>query len=227
MKLVDQQVNLEDLESLSLRLLDSQEMDRSYLAQELHGNIGHKLTELKSILKLTAPQPLENVNDRVEAGRVLEELQDRVSQLSFDFRPAALDHLGLIPALVTFIERYTEQTGVTVDFKHSVLESGLHRLLRSTAYRIVQECLTNVSRHARIPQATLRLWTDSNQLHLKIEDRGIGFDVSLPKPTCRGLKGIQDRVLLLRGSVSVESGVHQGTNIMVTLPLLLRNEDCK
>src|SRR5205807_2173913 len=103
-------------------------------------------------------------------------LLEKVRRLSFDLRPAVLDQLGLIPALLELFESYTKQTGVQVSFKHKDVEKRFAAEVETTAYRIVQEALTNVARHAGVAGATVRAWATQDVLSVQIEDRGRGFD---------------------------------------------------
>ena len=119
----------------------------------------------------------------------------RVRRLSFDLRPADLDQLGLLPALLALFERYTAQTGVLVNFKHQGVEGRFASQVETGAYRIVQEALTNAARHAGVAGVTVRVWTDADKLNLQVEDRGCGFDpeVALKAPRSSGLIGMQER----------------------------------
>jgi signal transduction histidine kinase len=136
-------------------------------------------------------------------------------------RPADLDQLGLLPALLALFERYTAQTGVVVNFKHQGLERRFSSQVETGAYRIVQEALTNAARHAGVAAVTVRVWTDADKLNLQIEDRGCGFDpdVVLQAPRSTGLIGMQERAMLLGGHVIIESSPGAGTTITAELPL--------
>jgi signal transduction histidine kinase len=136
-------------------------------------------------------------------------------------RPADLDQLGLLPALLALLERYTAQTGVLVNFKHQGVERRFAPEVETGAYRIVQEALTNAARHAGVAGVTVRVWTDADRLNLQIEDQGRGFDpeVALKAPRSSGLIGMQERISLLGGRMSIESSPGAGTTITAELPL--------
>jgi len=213
---------LERLRTLSRRLLEVQEAERRHLARELHDEVGQVLTGLRLLLKLDGDLAMDEVKHRFKQARgIVVELLARVRELSFDLRPAALDQLGLLPALVGLFERYTNQTGVRVEFKHKELEERFAPEVETTAYRIVQEALTNVARHAGVAGVTVRVGVTPDVLNLQIEDRGSGFDPDAASATTRsgGLAGMQERVVLLHGQLTIESRPGAGTKIIAELPL--------
>jgi PAS domain S-box-containing protein len=210
------------LQALSRRLLEVQEAERRHLARELHDEVGQLLTGIRLLLKPNGTVPADAVTGRFEQAReIVDQLLQRVRALSFDLRPAALDELGLVPALLALFERYTEQTGVLVDFKHQGVEQRFAAEVETTAYRVVQEALTNVARHAAVAGATVRVWITADRLNLQIEDRGRGFapEVALAAPRSSGLIGMRERVALLNGHLTIESQPGGGTQITADLPL--------
>jgi PAS domain S-box-containing protein len=210
------------LQSLSRRLLEVQEFERRHLARELHDEVGQLLTGLRLLLKPDGGLTSDAARARSEQARgIVDELLDKVRELSFDLRPAALDQLGLLPALLALLERFTAQTGVQVHFKHQGVERRFAPEVETTAYRIVQEALTNVARHAGVTEATVRLWATADLLSVQIEDRGRGFDpeAALAMSRSSGLAGMQERVMLLEGDLTVESRPGDGTQITAELPL--------
>ena len=217
--------NSQRLQSLSRQLLKVQESERSRLALELHDEVGQMLTGLRLVLQPKGDLPAQVVKSTFERARdIVDELLDRVRSLSFDLRPAALDQLGLLPALITLFGRYTEQTGVLVNFKHKGLEERFTPGIETTAYRIVQEALTNVARHARVGAVTVCVWASTDMLGLKVDDRGRGFDAqaALAAPRSSGLAGMRERVLLLRGQLSIESCPGAGTQITAEIPSIAK-----
>jgi signal transduction histidine kinase len=222
------QESAERLQVLSRRLLEVQEVERRHLARELHDEVGQLLTGLRLLLKPPGDLPAEAMKKGLEQARgIVDELLDRVRGLSFDLRPAALDELGLVPALLALCERYTEQTAVRVNFKHNGLEGRFAPEVETTGYRIVQEALTNVARHAGVNAATVRLWSTGEALGLQIGDQGRGFDAGVVLATMRsrGLAGMQERVRLLGGELAIESRPGAGTQITAELPI--RSQDAE
>jgi PAS domain S-box-containing protein len=215
-------------QALSRRLLDIQEDERRHLARELHDEVGQMLTGLRLILKPNCDLTADAAKVRFEQARTLvDELLEIVRQLSFDLRPAALDQLGLLPGLLALFERYTTQTGVLVNFKHQSVDGRFAPEVETTAYRIVQEALTNAARHADVAEVTVRVWAGPEGLNLQIEDRGRGFDpeVVLAMPRSGGLAGMQERVKLLNGRLTIDSRPGAGTQITAEIPLPGRERD--
>ncbi len=209
------------LRTLSRRLVQVQEEERRHLSRELHDEIGQKLTGLRFLLKLNGGMSIEGVESRLEKARyIVGEILERVRGLSADLRPAPLDHLGLVPALITHFEHYSCQTQIAVDFKHKRAEGRFAPDVEIAAYRIAQEALTNVARHADVDQVTVRVWTTADQLSVQIEDRGRGFDpeAALSNPLTGGLTGMQERAKLLDGTLTIESSPEKGTQITADLP---------
>jgi signal transduction histidine kinase len=132
-----------------------------------------------------------------------------------------IDDLGLLATLRWQIERYRQQTGVVVDFKYSGLDSALPPRIAIAAFRIVQEGLTNIARHAQIAAALVHVWTSAGQLKIMIEDHGCGFDTAATPLLGRtvGLASMHERTQLLGGQLSLDSVPGEGTRIRVTLPL--------
>jgi signal transduction histidine kinase len=206
-------------QTLSRRLLEAQEAERRHLARELHDEVGQQLTGLRLLLKQSAGgAPAGPSLD--EALALLDGLLARVRDLSFDLRPALLDHLGLLPALLWLFERYTAQTGVAVDFKHTALERRFEPTVETAAYRVVQEALTNVARHAGVSTVSVRVWAEADALTVQVEDPGAGFDPgAVLGGVAHGLTGMQERVALLGGELTIDSAPGAGTHLAARLPL--------
>jgi PAS domain S-box-containing protein len=212
----------ERLQTLSRRMLEVQEAERRHIARELHDEVGQSLTGLHLLLEMTSRVPAEQVPARVqEAHTLVNDLMSQVRELSLNLRPAMLDDLGLLPTLRWFFNRYTTQTGIRVIFKHTSMEQRFDAEVETVVYRLIQEALTNVARHAEVDEVTVRLWSDPNTLGVQIEDHGVGFDpeAALARKTSSGLAGMQERVFLLGGELTIESAPGEGTCFVVELPL--------
>ena len=212
----------ERLQILSQRLVEVQESERRNIARELHDEIGQALTGLKLMLDMATRSPGEDTGESLhEALALVDGLLTQVRNLSLDLRPTMLDDLGLLPALLWHCGRYTDQTGVHVDFRHTNLEGRrFGPKVETAAYRIVQEALTNVARHADVNEVTVRLWAEQNTLNVQVEDRGAGFDLERAMiKESSGLVGMRERAVLLGGELTIESTPGVGTRLVAELPL--------
>jgi signal transduction histidine kinase len=210
----------EQLQALSQRVLEVQETERRSIARELHDEIGQVLTGLKLTLGMCAQRATGATDDGLRyAQTLLNDLIARARDLSLTLRPAMLDDLGLLPALLWLFERYHTQTNVYVDCKHVGLEGRrFGAALETAAFRIVQEALTNVARHAQVSRVTVRLWADPHRLGVQIEDAGIGFDAQVASTTSSGLAGMRERASALKGHLMIDAAPGSGTRILAEWP---------
>ena len=212
------------LEELSRRLVQTQELERRRIAQELHDETGQILTGLKLTLDVALQQVGESEakSTLFRAAAMLQNLQKQVRTLSLNLRPAALDDLGLLPAVLMLCDQHAMHTLIRVKTLHNgVSGRRFAPEIETTAYRIVQEGLTNVARHANVTEATVRLWTDEETLGIQVEDCGGGFAIESAEFAARsnGLSGMRERVLLVGGEFTVESTPGTGTRLTAELPL--------
>lgn len=212
-----------ELRRLSNRLVEVQESERRSIARELHDEIGQLLTGLKLVIEMASRLPADQLSNQCwQAQSLVNELIGRVRDLSLDLRPAMLDDLGLLPALLWHFERYTSQTSIHVLFAHTGIEgTRLRPEIETAAYRIVQEALTNVARHSNVNDVKVSVSADAENLNLQITDKGKGFHVAsvLESGASSGLAGMRERAHLLGGKLVIESKAGIGTVIMATLPL--------
>jgi PAS domain S-box-containing protein len=206
------------LRELSLQLIQVQETERRHLGRELHDQIGQLITALKLHL---AHQKTEAPPSPVV--QILDELVTRVRKLSLDLRPAMLDDLGLIPAIDWLVDRFTTPSGPRVEFEHTGIQHRFPDVLETTAFRIAQEGLTNAIRHSKASSIRVLLWADDTELAVHVEDDGVGFDPAVTSPEKRstGLSGIQERLRLLGGELTIDSAPGNGTRLIAELPLKL------
>ncbi|NTU79721.1 MAG: PAS domain S-box protein [Chloroflexales bacterium] len=217
----------ERMRSLSERLVAVQETERAHLARELHDEIGQMLTSLSLALTVSERMPPELLRERViQVQKQINQLTSQVRTLSLNLRPAMLDDLGLLPALIWFTRRYGDQTGIQVQFQHAGLDRSLAPAVGATAYRVVQEALTNVARYAGVTRARVQVWATDTILAVQVVDEGRGFDVdsALAGYNSGGLIGMQERVRLTGGNLTVESAPGEGTRVLAEIPLLQAEE---
>lgn len=199
-------------------LVAIQETERRRIGRELHDEIGQALTGLKLTLEALPPGRDGRADGSLQNARdVVADLMTRVHDISLRLRPAVLDDLGLLPALQWHVERYQAQTGVRVAFAHADLDRRFSPGIETAAYRIAQEALTNVARHAGVSDVRLRVWAADQTLSVEIEDRGRGFDPAGVESS--GLVGMRERASLVGGRLVLETGPGTGTRITATLPI--------
>ena len=216
------------LQMFSRQLIEAQEEERRRIARELHDQIGQVLTAVKMNLHTVqrvcnGTEEGAHLKDNIEA---VDEALRLVRDLSVDLRPPLLDDLGLVTALRWYVDRYAKRTGIVaeviVDLKDP--NERFSRELETACFRIAQEALTNVVRHARARDVSVTLRKEDGILVLSVKDDGIGFDHEAlrkraPRAATLGLLGMQERAHAAGGVVEVHSRISKGTEIRLKLPL--------
>ena len=215
---------LRSITALSRRLLTVQEDERGRLARELHDEIGQHLTGLKLTLDATALGAANGAGQRAilaDARATAVELIDRVREIATELRPPVLDDLGLLDALAGHCARFTRQTAITVRFDAAGLDGRrFPPSVEVAAYRIIQEALTNVARHAHVGHARVWLGVHGTTLEGGVEDTGAGCDPArLDSERSVGVAGMRERAQILGGRVTFVSAEGQGTRVTFELPL--------
>ena len=201
------------------RVIAGQELERERLARELHDETGQALTSI--LLGLKA---IEEADDDAERRRSVLALREQivstlhdVRRLAIELRPKALDDFGLVPALERLAETVAEQAHVTVHVEASLGDARLSAEVETALYRIVQEALTNVVKHATAQTISVVLTRQGDRIVLLVEDDGHGFD-PLAAHEGLGLLGMRERIALVDGRLQVESGAERGTTIAIEVP---------
>jgi signal transduction histidine kinase len=210
------------LRTLSQRLLTLQEDEKRLLVRKLHDEFSQTITGLKLSLAAIAAKADENVKEHLRAAMLLlDELLDKARGLSLELRPPILDDLGLLATLLWYFQHYLVKTQVTVEFVHDGIEGRLPAAVETATYRIVQEALTNVARHAAVNDATVCVSANQHQLYLEVSDQGKGFEpeTALRSHTSSGLLEMQERAELLKGQLTIRSMPGRGTSISAAIPL--------
>jgi PAS domain S-box-containing protein len=209
------------------RLVSAQEAERRRIALELHDQMGQHLTALTLGLKT-----LSNLCERsVPAQNHIEQLQDLTNELiqethtlAWELRPTALDDLGLHTALVNYVEQWSARSAIPVDFHSTDFDDRrLHPSVETALYRIIQESLTNVLKHAQAHRVSLILEQRPDHVFSVVEDDGRGFNVGpvIGEPVKEhglGLLGMRERVALIGGTLNIESSPGVGTSVFVRIP---------
>lgn len=218
---VTEQKNAEEaLRTFPQRLIETQEAERQRIARELHDEIGQVLTSAGMMLTLSQHRRPGAQAEIAEARALLDDLIGRVRNLALDLRPSILDHFGLTAALSWFFERYAAQTGVRMAFNDLLPEDARFGAdVETAAYRIIQEALTNIARHAAVGEATVTVSSDGESLVVEVEDLGAGFDQEGVSAQSFGLTGMRERTNILGGRMIIETSPGAGTRVIAELPL--------
>jgi signal transduction histidine kinase len=212
------------LQRLSSQLIDAQEEERRTIARELHDEVGQVLTAIKVELAVAqhaidaggGPRHVLQ-NARTIADGALHTVRD----LSHLLHPPLLDDLGLAAAMEWYLRGFTRRHGVPVALRHDPLAERLSPDIEAAAYRIVQEALTNVAKHAQASSCRVLIERLDGLIRITVEDDGVGFDPALAAQSADrglGLIGIRERVLQLKGTLRLESALGAGTHLIVELP---------
>ncbi len=226
-RLLDRLVEAQNLmKTLSRSLIKVQELERRNIARELHDEIGQSLTAIKidmlNIMQNTkSTRILTRLKDSIQ---LVEESLNEVRELSLKLRPSILDDLGLLPAIRWYVDRQSQRSGIKGKVITKQIEETLSPELQITCYRIVQEAITNIIRHADAGSFTVEITKKSDDLHLWIIDDGIGYDVTSARKKAIsgqsiGVLGMQERAELVGGWLDIYSTPKKGTKVYAILPL--------
>jgi signal transduction histidine kinase len=212
--------------SLLARTVSAQEEERLRLSRELHDGVGQMLASLLVHLKLIerSSNPALIQEKYAELRALIVQTLEETKRLSMDLRPAGLDDLGLIDALEWYARSFERTTGIAVRLSITGFDQRLPQPVEVQLYRIAQEMLTNISKHAGARQAELNLQLIDGNVSLSVRDDGRGFDAGRTlRDNTRGLGllTMKERAELLGGSFQLNSAPGQGTSIGITVPVLL------
>ncbi len=217
------------IQTLTHELIKAQETERHKIARDLHDHIAQDLSSLKIGLQTLFNGHLtrEETSEK-QAQNLVQLLQRSISEvrnLAYDLRPPGLDQFGLVRTLFTYCEDFAQANNLKIDF----IAAGLDGLsmdddIQINLYRLIQEALYNVKKHARAKGVTIRLVASSPNLMLRIIDDGVGFDVKRWQTKFHhekrmGLQSMVERVGLLNGSIDIRSHLQKGTAIFITIPI--------
>ena len=217
------------LRALTSQLTEVQERERRQLARELHDEMGQALTaihmNLAAITKALPAEASPYLRERLgEAGQLTDQTLEQIRELSLDLRPPMLDDLGLLPTLRWYIKRYATRMNIRAELSVLGLEKRLPPAIETALYRVLQEALTNVARHAQASAVQIQLHYSAGTVVAQIEDNGCGFavDRALAQENGgkgMGLLGMRERVTLLGGDFHIESMTSKGTQLWLEIPL--------
>ena len=217
--------------NLSQMLMQAQEQERQMISCELHDSIAQNLSTLKIGCELIFDdQPSVYHELKMKMAKysdLIDQTIESVRNLAYDLRPPVLDEMGLVRALEIYCEEFSKNNGLKVEFQ----SAGIHKLTFDSnteihLYRLVQEGLNNIRKHAHATRATIKMVGASPNIILRIQDDGKGFDVKArqlksDKEKRMGLQSMRERVKLLQGRMTIQSRPMKGTRILITYPFNL------
>ncbi len=222
----------EQVQTLSQQLLRAQETERRMISYELHDRIAQNLSALKIssdmfvedlVMELADVEKLKR--EMVSFSKLIEDTITAVRSLAYDLQPAGLNEMGIIPALDAYCSEFSENNRIRVDFHSAGMQAiKLESEINIQVYRLIQEGLNNIKKHAGASLATIRLIGASPFIVLRIEDNGKGFDVEareklLTREKRMGLRSMRERTHLLGGQMMLRSRPGAGTQVVIKIPL--------
>ncbi len=216
----------ERLRALTAQLIEAAEAERQRVARELHDETSQALANLVvtlgTVARLTADGKTRRHLEQVKELAV--DTLEGVKRIVLDLRPRLLDDYGLLPAIRWYAEERLGQVGVDVIVEVQGMEMRLPPYAETGVFRVIQEAVNNIARHAHSTHARIRLTWEPNQLAVEIEDNGRGFDAQtamsgVRRDQCLGLLGMQERVALMGGALAMDSVPGSGTRILIRVPL--------
>jgi signal transduction histidine kinase len=208
------------------RLVTAQEEERRRISRELHDQTGQHLTALllglKTLNKQSGNGSASLHKWLLQLQNLTERLVDEAHHLAWELRPAALDDLGLETALANYVEKWSERSSISLDFHSGLSKLRLPTPIETAVFRIVQEALTNVLKHAQADRVSVMLEYRNDELLVIVEDNGRGFQPEAPMTEKErdglGLVGIRERVALVGGTLNIESEPGSGTTLVIRIP---------
>lgn len=211
-------------QQFSLKIIEAQEEERKRLSREIHDGPAQMLANV-----LLRSEIIERTYKDKGVEEALEEIRDlrkmvksslaEVRRIIYDLRPMALDDLGLIPALEKYLKNFAEHANLSIVFKNLGREQRLSSQLEVVCFRLVQEAVQNVHKHAKANEVQVKMEIKLKNIFIIIKDDGIGFDVNEKKDGSLGLIGMRERVTMLKGSMEINSAKNMGTTIIIDIPI--------
>ncbi|MCX7942243.1 MAG: sensor histidine kinase [Dictyoglomaceae bacterium] len=211
--------------NISKFLMKAQEEERKKIARELHDEIGQTLTAIKINLELLRrkidPKLVNYIDDSIN---LIDKTIEQVRNLSLNLRPSLLDDLGLLSSLKWYVEREKKRNNLNIEYVFDFQQEKINKDLSINIFRIIQEGLTNIIKHAQARNIFLEIKEEGENILITIKDDGIGFDVEkiwekVKEGRALGILGIKERVELFNGNMEIKSKKGEGTEIKITLSL--------
>ena len=226
-KITEQKRAEKELQHLAANLVTVQETERKRISREIHDELGQLLTGLRmeiylldSYLSGKYPGDAENRATIAKADGIIDTIHKSTKRIVSSLRPNILDDKGLFDAVKSHIDDFCKRTGIECESKIAIDESALNATQIIALYRIIQESLTNINRHARANRVAIRCEDEGDALVLEVKDNGVGFDANAESfVEGWGLTGMRERARLLGGDFSAKSAPGAGTRIRVRIPV--------
>lgn len=224
---------LHQVQKMGISIIKAQEEERKRLAREIHDGpaqlMANVVMRAEYILKLMEVNPAHVKKELVNLQELVRQSLRDVRKIIFNLRPMLLDDLGLVPAINRYIEDYTKQYGINTKFVSFGKQIRLPQAAEVSLFRIVQEALNNVQKHAQARQVMIKIEQLADKITLIIKDNGRGFNVESVEKNkgheCYGLINMRERVQILKGEFKITSAPGQGTLISLSIPVT--SEDCR
>jgi signal transduction histidine kinase len=214
----------DELQALGAAAHMTREQEKSRIARELHDELGQLLTMLQmDVVWCKEKLPYGNESFQARLDRMEGLLKGTIAatrRIASDLRPLMLDDLGLVPSLEWLVENFSQRTGIVCRLDIAGRDLVLPKAHATAIFRIVQESLTNIAKHANATHASISIGDDDDEaLVVRIEDDGVGFATDAPrKPNSFGLFGLRERASLMGGQATIESMPGKGTKVVVRVP---------
>ncbi len=227
--------NLQQRQFLGIKIIEAQEEERKRVAREIHDGPAQSMSNIvikAEICERLMDKDIEDARKELQnLKKVMRDSLQEVRKIIYNLRPMALDDLGLLPTLERYVISFKEETGIDVQLRSRAINEEIKPVISLAVFRIVQEALNNVLKHAQAKRVSILLELVNKKLNIIIADNGVGFnteDVKSIEPESTGgfgLFSMKERVALLEGEVDIVSQIGVGTKITIHIPLLDEGED--
>lgn len=209
----------EAVADISRRLIESQEQERTRIGRELHDDINQRLAMLAIELQKLLDHPSDTHKAVQGLQQQIEEISNDVQALSHELHSSKLEYLGVVRGIRSWCKEFGERHGMEIEFKDDVI-SAIPSEIGLTLFRILQEALHNAVKHSGVKQIEVRLWEQSDEIHLEVRDAGRGFEIGTARQGRGvGLASMDERARLLNGTIAIDSQPNRGTHIHARIPL--------
>ncbi len=227
--------NLQQRQFLGIKIIEAQEEERKRVAREIHDGPAQSMSNIvikAEICERLMDKDIDDARKELQnLKKVMRDSLQEVRKIIYNLRPMALDDLGLLPTLERYVISFKEETGIDVQLRSRAINEEIKPVISLAVFRIVQEALNNVLKHAQAKRVSILLELVNKKLNIIIADNGVGFnteDVKSIEPDSTGgfgLFSMKERVALLEGEVDIVSQIGIGTKITIHIPLLDEGED--